>query len=790
MKRLFAFFLALCLLFSMLPLTASAATEGTCDDGHHVPGLHFIDKETGYCGNCGIPCHSNGTTVWAIEEDGTMIIYGTGENGAGRLDYYGFLWDDYADQVTSLIVEEGVTGQIFGFSLFENLVSVSLPEGITSIQNGCFGACTSLEQVNFPSTLTELGSNSFQDCAKLKEVYLPAALSSFGARPFGGCTNLTGIWVDEENPNFTNDKFGVLFNKDMTLLEEAPGALSGNYVIPETVTSISWAAFDGCTKLTGVEIPDGVTMLEMELFKNCTSLKTFTIPASVTSMWMDVFRGCTGLETIFFEGDAPAMDGAFNGVTATAYYPAENETWTEDVMQYCGGTITWMAQMSAPSVQVANVASSGKPKLTWDKVEGAKNYKVYRSTDGGVTYSLLITTTGTSLTNTSAAAGTKYYYYVVAVSESGVESGKSNTVYRVCDLPRPTVTVTLNSSGNPKLSWTKIDGATQYKVYRSTDGGATYSLLKTTTGTSLTNTSVTAGTKYYYKVYAVHSNSSANSAYSTVVSIACKLATPAVKVSNVASSGKIKLTWDKVEGASKYNVYRSANGGTTYSLLTTTSGTSLTNTSATAGSKYYYYIVAVSASGVRSEKSNIVYRVCDLPRPVVKVTNVASSGKIKLTWDKIDGAKSYKVYRSTDGGVTYSLLATTSGTSLTNTSTTAGSKYYYKVFAVHSSNSSANSAYSSVVSGVCDLPRPTLTVTLNSAGNPKLSWTKIDGAVKYQVYRSTDGKAWSLLKTTTGTSLTNTSAVSGTTYYYRVLAIAEDSSANSAYSTVKSITAG
>jgi len=153
-----------------------------------------------------------------------------------------------------------------------------------------------------------------------------------------------------------------------------------------------------------------------------------------------------------------------------------------------------------------------------------------------------------------------------------------------------------------------------------------------------------------------------------------------------------------------------------------------------------------------------------------------------------EGAVKYELYCSTDNE-TWTKLTTTTGTTINHNSGVAGTRYYYKVKAI-ASNSAANSAYSAVKNGYCDLARPTLAVTLNSKDKPYLSWTKIAGAVKYEVYRSTDNKTWTKLSTTTGTSLTNTSAVSGTTYYYKVRAIASNSAANSAYSTVKSITAG
>ena len=77
----------------------------------------------------------------------------------------------------------------------------------------------------------------------------------------------------------------------------------------------------------------------------------------------------------------------------------------------------------------------------------------------------------------------------------------------------------------------------------------------------------------------------------------------------------------------------------------------------------------------------------------------------------------------------------------------------------------------------------------NSAGKPKLTWEKISGAVKYQVYRSTEKDGtYKLMLTTTNTSYVNTSAEKGKTYYYKVKAVASKSAESSAYSLVKSVT--
>ena len=340
-------------------------SEGSrpCDDGHHVPGTRGASEtETGFCAYCGIPCHSSGTTVWAIENDGDMIIYGTGEDGAGQVDYYSYSWRDYRNKIVTLTVEEGVCGTIYDFQECGNLKSVSLSNDITEINKFAFALCPNLEQVNIPSGLTYLGSGAFQECAKLKEVFLPATVSTIGSGVFGGCTSLETLRVDENNPHYFTDTQGVLYSKDGTQLLAAPASLSGHYTVPGTVDYILGGTFWGCAALTEVTISEGVQMLDAYVFKDCTSLKTVTFPDGLMELGFYTFENCTALETVIFEGDAPYFPSDFfQGITATVYYPAGNDTWTEDLFQDYGGSITWVPRQA----EITEIASGWSGATQW-----------------------------------------------------------------------------------------------------------------------------------------------------------------------------------------------------------------------------------------------------------------------------------------------------------------------------------------------------------------------------------------------------------------------------------------
>ena len=173
---------------------------------------------------------------------------------------------------------------------------------------------------------------------------------------------------------------------------------------------------------------------------------------------------------------------------------------------------------AAPTVSINR--SNGKPKLSWKAVSGATKYWIYRSTDG-VNFKYFDSTTKTSYTNSGAASGTKYYYKVKAVAVvngKNVTSANSSTKSLMTTLAKPSVSIT-TSNGKPKLTWKAVTGADKYYIYRSTDG-KTFNYFNSTTKTTYTNSGATKNTKYYYKVKAVcASNSNANSAQSSTVSI-------------------------------------------------------------------------------------------------------------------------------------------------------------------------------------------------------------------------------------------------------------------------------
>ncbi len=262
------------------------------------------------------------------------------------------------------------------------------------------------------------------------------------------------------------------------------------------------------------------------------------------------------------------------------------------------------------------------------------------------------------------------------------------------------------------------------------------------------------------------------------------IAAPVLKITT--SAGKPKLSWNKVDGAAKYVIFRGTEEGL-YKEYVTVTATSYTDKNTKIGTRYYYIVMAVRADGAESAFSNDRNIKCVPAAPTVTISR--SGGKAKLSWKKVSGATKYWIYRSTDGKNYGKPIATTKLT-YTDSKSKSGTKYYYKVRAIAVvNNTNVGSAFSTAKSITTTLAKPTVKIT-TSNGKPKLTWSKVTGADKYYIYRSTDGKTFKYYTSTTKLTYTNTGAKKNTKYYYKVKSICSSSTAaNSAYSTVVSIKA-
>ena len=470
---------------------------------------------------------------------------------------------------------------------------------------------------------------------------------------------------------------------------------------------------------------------------------------------------------------------------------------------------------AAPRVTIGNSSASGKPQLTWAAVDGAAKYEIYRSTQQSTGFTLLGTTTSTSYVNTGAAVGKTYYYKVRALNVDGAAGAYSSTVSGAAKAvapAAPTVTMTYSDGGKPKLTWSAVSGAASYRVYRSESRGTGYSLLGTTTSTSYVNTGAAVGKTYYYRVKAV--NSAGTSAYSNIVSGTARTpapAAPVLKGGTSSASGKPQLTWAAVDGAAKYDVYRSNSADGTFSKVGSTDKTTYVNTGAVQGVTYFYKIRAVGASGASGFSNTVAIHVAGVikaPAAVVLSGIKADAAGITVTWKATANADTYNVLRRDASNTAWKVIARgVSGTSYKDTTVARGVMYSYTVQGV---------AADGVTTGPYDTTGKSAKVTASASTTPGyvtmkdarrvtigekgilLTWTTATNAKTYNVYRAANppksgdtlrpvpASKWVLVaKKVSALSWKDTTGTSGTTYAYMVRGVAADGKTlSTSYNTV------
>jgi hypothetical protein len=226
------------------------------------------------------------------------------------------------------------------FAYCSNLTSVAIPTSVKEIGANAFVYCTNLTSVTIPNGLKKLGSEAFACCTGLTSIVIPASVIDMeDDNPFCGCTSLKKIVVSDDNPNYKAVD-GVLFSKDGTQIIAYPDAKSSEYIIPDGVEIIAYAAFAGCKTLTSVTIPNSVktiselsfcyspslssvnmgnsiTTIELGAFWNCTALKSIDIPNSVSIIYSMAFTDCKSLTSVFLGNSIKYIcDCAFLGCSA------------------------------------------------------------------------------------------------------------------------------------------------------------------------------------------------------------------------------------------------------------------------------------------------------------------------------------------------------------------------------------------------------------------------------------------------------------------------------------------
>jgi fibronectin type 3 domain-containing protein len=242
--------------------------------------------------------------------------------------------------------------------------------------------------------------------------------------------------------------------------------------------------------------------------------------------------------------------------------------------------------------------------LSWNTVDGATGYFVYRSTNSDSSYDKITSSavTGSSYTDTGRTASTKYYYKVSSNSDIG-EGAQSAYVSATTVPIAPTVT-----TGDAQLmvSWTAVNGATAYEVWTGTVNNSAAATKYGTdiSGLSATISGLSNGTTYY--VWIKVRSSEGIGGFSAGRS-GTPLAPPGNLQATTLSADSIRISWDAPLNGVSYRVYRSDTSGGEYAPVGTSSTTTYTNTGLSDGTTYYYKVSTVKGSAESALSASVVF---------------------------------------------------------------------------------------------------------------------------------------------------------------------------------------
>lgn len=234
--------------------------------------------------------------------------------------------------LTSVTIPNGSIGES-AFSYCSDLTNVFIGSGVTNIASSAFSGCAALSTISVnanntiyasdtsgclynkekttlilypcgnaktsfsvPNGVVTIAAEAFKDCSSLENISIPASVNDIKCS-FTSCSSLSTITVDANNPYYSSDAYGCLYNKNKTTLIQYPiGNPRTSFLIPSSVTNIGKYAFAESSFLERVAGEDNLTTIGDYAFRACSTLKSVPQLSNVTDIGYFAFSGCTLLE--------------------------------------------------------------------------------------------------------------------------------------------------------------------------------------------------------------------------------------------------------------------------------------------------------------------------------------------------------------------------------------------------------------------------------------------------------------------------------------------------------------
>ena len=601
------------------------------------------------------------------------------------------------------------------YSSFEennNLMSVTIPNTVKEIGDSAFADCYSLSTVTFSNSLKSIGDGAFKK-TNLKKVTIPNSVTEIGVYAFSGCENLSSL---------------TLSNK---------------------LDRIDEYCFENCTSLTSVTLPNSVTEIGGYVFDRCSSLKTASIGSGLKYCYTQgdsrfIFSDCIALESITVSSSNNNYSSA-NGImydkkkTEILVYPQGKK----DTSYTVPSTINNLYRMSTnnnPYLKTITIPSS-----VTDISDNAVGYL----RDGWYfnwNYNKVSGFTIKGYKGTAAeryARNNDFNFVQLQVVPTSVALNKTTLTLDIGRTSNLRATVYPSNAANKKCTWRSSNTSV---ATVDSNGKVTAKKAGTATITVKTSNGKTATCKVTVNL-------------------------PAPQITGLANTtGGIKISWNKVDGAYGYRLYyKPASGG--WKRFKDTTATSFTDSGVVPNKTETYTIRCIDKNGntISGFNSTGWSKKYTPAAPTVSKLDITKGG-IKLSWNKIAGVYGYRLYYKTSSGG-WKRFKDTTATSFTDSGVSPNRTETYTIRCIDKNGNTVSGFYSKGWSKKYTSVAPTITRLSNTSKGVSVTWNKIAGVYGYRLYRKYDGGSWTKVKDTTSTSFTDSGAKKGKKVTYTVRCI-------------------
>ena len=600
----------------------------------------------------------------------------------------------------------------------KNVQYIKVPQTVKVIQTDAFSYCKKLKKIDLPKYANEIQDYAFAQSA-IENIVLPNGITYLGELLFYRCENLKTV------------------------------------KIPNTVTCVRPYAFVYCTSLQSIIIPDSINHFDDSLtFKDCVNLRSITIGSGLENNdYMcdgtdnSYFYGCSSIESITVSNNNRNYC-SMNGVLYSKdkkklllYPPAKKDKEYVipngvETIDYTFSNCKYLKTITIPSsvddignsLDVAGIGyCNGKiPGFTIKGYKGTAAERYARNNDFNFVQ-LQVVPTSVALNKTTLT----------------LDTGKTSTLK---------ATVYPSNAANKKCTWSSSNTRvatvdSNGKVTAKKAGTATI-MVKTSNGKTAT----------------------------------CKVTVnlPAPQITGLANTtGGIKISWNKVDGAYGYRLYyKPVSGG--WKRFKDTTATSFTDSGVVPNKTETYTIRCIDKNGNTISGFNSTGWSKKYTPAAPTITRLSNTSKgVSVTWNKIAGVYGYRLYYKTSSGG-WKRFKDTTATSFTDSGVSPNRTETYTIRCIDKNGNTVSGFNSKGWSQKYTPVAPTISKLENTSGGIKLTWNKIAGVYGYRLYHKTSS-GWKRFKDTTATTYTDTAVKSGRTETYTIRCIDKNGNTVSGY---------